>query len=309
MRRLAFWASAWMSVLGATACGEVVDFDAGLGDAASTQATSDATVASTDGAADAMSFFGPPDGSGFVFDGHIIPHRDASLTCVQCTINGGACRVPSDCCYSRCEEGVCLPPTICSAPNQPCTASDLCCSDRCEPFGPNGATTCTPYCVADLGSCQKAADCCSLACNFGVCGTGPICSSVGSTCQFNSDCCENECVAGHCVSGPGSCLPTGEDCGDAGGTNCCSGACNPFTNRCDAGNVGCRAKSTPCILGFGQNGGQCCLGSCMPNAKIGVAVCTPVSCLNDGDLCNLPSDCCTGTCSGSPPRCGGVCEP
>ncbi|HEX3770785.1 MAG TPA: hypothetical protein VHV30_07975 [Polyangiaceae bacterium] len=281
-------------------CGEDVDFasgarDAGLGpvDASAADAVPDVTEEPS------PIDSGPPPADARD-DGRGLPCAS------QCNANGSACRTARDCCSGRCDDDYCLPLNACDAPGTPCTSRSTCCSGRCEPLGRNGAVVCGAYCEADHEACEQASDCCSLACNSGVCG-GALCAVVGGACDRDSGCCSNRCEGGRCAAEPTACLPTGEACGtDAGAgfgvgpmmgpggsaSPCCSGVCDPTTQRCDLGPGSCREPSVPCSMAS-----ECCrIGTCEPNAD-GIRVCT-APCVADGQTCNSDGDCCNGSCSG-----------
>jgi hypothetical protein len=293
----------------ACGCVDEVDLWPGGVDASAPASTRDATAAPPSGLdamspgqpfADAFSF---PDGFGSDFgDAHGPPtmRRDSGPSCTLCASNGATCRNDSDCCSGRCESGSCLAGGTCLAPGLRCQTRNDCCSGRCEPNSVSGDLTCGYYCSANGAPCASAAQCCSFACNNGQCG-GPICGSIGTLCQFNGDCCAGNCAAGRCMAGAGSCLPTAEACADDAGLPCCSGSC--VSGRCDLGSGACRAVNTPCTASSMGNDprGQCCVPeSCEFSPVEGVPLCT-AQCAQQGQTCNLNSDCCPGTtCEGTP---------
>ncbi len=287
------------------ACREDVAFTTPQGDASSEPVaqTGDASIVdSLDATSDAR-FIGPSHRDGSVGDASCLFSDEGGR--LLCNSNGTNCRTPTDCCSSRCEGNYCLPSGTCEPPGSPCATRTDCCSGRCEPNDSSGALTCQPYCAGNGSSCASAESCCSLACNGGQCG-GPICGPVGTDCETNADCCAGKCEGAHCAETFGTCLPTGEACGDDSGLSCCSGVCNEASGRCDLGPGPCREMSTPCA-----SRGDCCIGQCIHSAVLGVSVCT-AQCLSDGKDCNSNTDCCDGLCTGLPSHCGlpaGYCLP
>lgn len=282
------------------ACGENVNFDTGGPDAAVGEASSGAEAgadargmeAGTAGGGDAGAVDASERGGEGNGDGGCILVLDGAPLC---RANGEACLSAKDCCSERCEDGYCLPPNACAAPNMPCAVRSNCCSARCEPVGRGGALLCAQFCAADGTHCDDASDCCSLACHDGACG-GALCDIVGSACEENSDCCSGRCTGGWCALAFVTCSPTGEGCGDDAGLvpPCCSGVCT--NGRCDSGGGACREESVPCTMTT-----DCCRGSCLEN-DAGVNVCH-ASCISDGS-CNSNGDCCAGeVCVGQPSRC------
>jgi hypothetical protein len=280
-----------------TACGENVNFDTGMPDAALGEASAGPEAGANARGPDATTA-GDPDGGPGNWWGGDNPEGGCTLLVdgsPLCRPNGVSCFAAKDCCEGRCEQGYCLPSGACAAPDAPCTNRNNCCSARCEPAPRSGSLVCAQFCAADNQRCDQASDCCSLACHNGVCG-GAMCDVAGSECLGNSDCCSGRCEGGRCALTFSACLSTGEGCGeDAGpGVPCCSGVCTG--GRCDLGPGACREASAPCNVDQ-----DCCLGHCLKNAS-GVSVCQ-APCLADGVDCNSDGDCCGGLCIGQPSRC------
>lgn len=135
-----------------------------------------------------------------------------------------------------------------------------------------------------------AAACGSRTGDYGYTGTGGDvgCKDVGQACSVTADCCDATCDSGFCG---GTCTPNGATCTlDA---DCCGGACEGGVCGDACGDVGesCGA------------GAACCdpLG-CFDG------FCSPLECLEDGQLCGDDIACCSGVCDAG--TCGfGECLP
>jgi hypothetical protein len=226
--------------------------------------------------------------------------------------DGGMCMAPST-------------PRACQGLGASCSVATECCSNRCVGHvclqagscaAPGvscatrgdccsgrceptsaGALACTAYCAAPGAACTVALDCCAMDCHGGVCG-GSLCLQEGDDCTVNADCCSNVCPSNeHKCALSAGCRPSGENCTSGGGAGCCSNTCNQ-SGRCDFGPGPCRPNGALCVLDS-----DCCRGTCVGSPD-GNRVCT-AACIGAGSgPCTLDNDCCAGlVCSGTPATC------
>ncbi|MBN1655853.1 MAG: hypothetical protein JXA30_18955 [Deltaproteobacteria bacterium] len=231
----------------------------------------------------------------------------------DCIEVGGLCRENTECCFSRCEEGLCLGPTgMCSKNGAECSASAECCSGRCESLSDGLQRVCvaaSETCRVGGESCESDGDCCSGTCGSdGFCPIMRQCQTAGEPCTGFHECCSGTCAD------PGSgtrvcqyvngCRPIGEVC--LSDDNCCSALCRPYgdtgINRCIKP-AGCMAPGEVCWTGQSAN---CCpqgatggLRLCKPTF-LGVSRCftkgTTTECLPDGQTCTMADECCSQLC-------------
>jgi len=156
----------------------------------------------------------------------------------------------------------------------------------------------TNNCKAFNETCVGGKDCCS-----GVCDTkSNTCASVLTTCAVTNDpcsaatdCCslrcENKkCTAAACITDGAKCSADGQCCG---GT-CAGGVCAPLNATCDTSGNECTAATA----------GQCCSKTCVGGkCSLGVSFC-----IQPGDVCSRPQDCCTGGCTIAPGKTLGTCD-
>jgi hypothetical protein len=118
----------------------------------------------------------------------------------------------------------------------------------------------------------------------------PTCNGVGATCVQSTECCSGVCdpKTNKCASVVGVCSPAGADCATA--TECCSFQCS------DAGKCGantCVSDAQAC-----QGDSECCSGSCV-DGNCGTL---NTECKTAGNTCTGDGDCCSGDCGD-----GGTC--
>jgi hypothetical protein len=168
--------------------------------------------------------------------------------------------------------------------------------------------------------CKSNADCCpSLGCDrsYGTCG-GVVCRTLGKPCVNPFDCCSGKCGEdGRCAT---ACADDRFDCRTNG--DCCSGFCDPATDRC---------APPPCITEGGKcppgGGGNCCRDPSALACKsaddgeyrcLGGATCLPPSiectrsdvCCSQickAGRCSKPCALESAACSADQPCCEGEC--
>lgn len=112
----------------------------------------------------------------------------------------------------------------------------------------------------------------------------PTCTPVGVACVQSPECCSGVCdpKTNKCASVVGVCTGPGQAC--TAGTDCCSFQCGADSK--------CAAQACVSDAGVCQLDSQCCGGSCT-NGKC--AALNP-SCSTAGNSCAVGTDCCSGQC-------------
>ena len=235
-------------------------------------------------------------------------------TAANCIEVGKTCSSDAECCFDRCERGICVGSTgACEAAGTSCVASAECCSGRCEALSGSQrvctASSSTVLCRAGGALCATNGDCCSGTC--GKDGTCPImaqCQTAGEPCTGFHECCSGTCADPgtgvpicQYVSG---CRPVGEVC--SVDDDCCGLRCASYGDtgikRC-AKPAGCMYPGEVCWTGQsanccppGRNGGN---RLCEPTS-LGVRRCftsgTTTECIPDGQPCAFADECCSELC-------------
>jgi len=230
-----------------------------------------------------------------------------------CIEVGQPCSDNAQCCYSRCEDGLCMGPTgMCSEVGVACAASAECCSGRCEAQSEDAQRVCVAAldtCHVGGESCLFDSDCCSGTCgDDGFCPTMTRCQTAGEPCTGFHECCSGTCAdpgtgTSVCqyVSG---CRPIGEVC--LSDDDCCGNICSPYgdtgINRCIKP-AGCMASGEVCWTGQAAN-------CCPPGSTGGMRLCEPTflgvsrcftagttdECIPDGQPCTMADECCSELC-------------
>ena len=274
-----------------------------------------------------------PEGGGFSDDGSAFA-CDAHSPSVACEALGAVCASDGDCCSVHCAGGTCAVPGTCAASGAACTSRGECCSGLCEPTAGSTTLVCLAECRPAGGSCTRASDCCALGCNAGTC-SGAECLREGTDCTTDVQCCSNECdvedggTKGKCViDATATCRASGDDCHSGGSGTCCSVVCDPG-GRCDPGPGPPRPLGAICVTAMDCGPGATCIDdgtgrslctsaplsngvSCVASFECMSASCVgnppvcgspPASCAVTGAACAMPSQCCSGICT------GGACQP
>jgi hypothetical protein len=167
-----------------------------------------------------------------------------------------------------------------------CQFRDQCCGGApCVP-DENGVL----HCIAPTNTCAQNGDACSgpgsleccapmtclpVADGFQCGADTSSCVPVGEQCSAApAGCCTDLCVDGTCVA----CVPNGESCSGMTGAQCCSGICDPGTQKCASA---CQQAGGTCT-----NNLDCCAGI----------------------VCNIPLGATSGTC-GSQQMCSQPGQP
>jgi hypothetical protein len=112
----------------------------------------------------------------------------------------------------------------------------------------------------------------------------PECTAVGATCVQSTECCSGVCdpKTNKCASVVGVCAGQGQAC--TAGPDCCSFQCGA-DHKC--ANTACVSDSGECTLDSQCCGGACTNGSCAPLNP---------ACSTAGNACAADTDCCSGQC-------------
>ncbi|CDZ77277.1 hypothetical protein BN59_01559 [Legionella massiliensis] len=206
---------------------------------------------------------------------------------------GATCTSNKDCQSNFCNSGVC------STPNNGvhCTSNAECLTNYCTPSNTCGAPNTGQ-------ACTTGATCQSGVCIAGSCTAPAISCSTGSACPTGQ-----VCSSGHCVN---ACVP--RTCGTLT-------ACGPISDGC-GGLITCNSCPSGQTCGGGGVPYQCSAtgGACTSNAQCVArnpatpicnivtnqcvsAVCTPLTCAQQGFNCGAAGNGCggtitCGTCSG-----------
>ncbi len=144
----------------------------------------------------------------------------------QCTVSGGKCSKPGDCCSGPCTSGVCCTTGSCTQD------SDCCDSMICD-----GSGSCVQKTSCSKGKCDTLADCCQ---GFMYCTAG-TCSNTPSYTQID----------GYNISGQGVLFPDGSDHVDNSDSSNCASYCNS-TDTCDSFIIVPSAKNA-CLMKSSKN--------------------------------------------------------
>jgi hypothetical protein len=173
--------------------------------------------------------------------------QDGTTVCEDglcCRAIGASCGDSAECCPNAgtCDDHRCGGAT-CAQANEPCLNAFQCCSNRCNDAGFCEDLVCPPEGFA----CDASTDCCNLQClpdaGGGTRCKHPSCAQVGEPCTKVGDCCDTggKCYKGadpNATSGvcsPKECTPDNSDCtgnDSGGGSDCCTGYCDPDHNLC-----------------------------------------------------------------------------
>lgn len=254
-----------------------------------------------------------------------------------CLPVGTACASNSECCSDDCQGTCQAIGEACSPLGEVCDNAgydDGCCSKFCENLGteedPDLRCARSSTCGARGDICDEASDCCSGVCQDGRCPTqneigGPL--FVGEPCDMDAECASYACASSE-PDGPktcqflGGCRPAGEICTDS--WQCCSnldiseGGGSMCLEENASEGVGCEAHAIEGLSICGLNTdpkevGEICLDTagnqvhdCCPSdncelTETGVSRCSGGEgfdeCRDDGDTCQVSSQCCSGVCS------------
>jgi hypothetical protein len=168
-----------------------------------------------------------------------------------------------------------------------------------------------------------------------TCAAGSGGKLLGDKCRRDHDCCSGRCQRipfndNYCVRPVGQCRPRGEICDPYGANECCSGACDRDTIKCQAGGSGGSVLGDTCRRDSDCESGRCqripfhdsyCVrpaGQCRPRGEIcdpyGASECCSGVCDRDtikckaggsggatlGDTCQRDRDCESGRCQRIP---------
>lgn len=270
-----------------------------------------------------------------------------------CSPVGTECTDDVECCSNDCDGTCQAIGEACSPVGERCDSEgtdDGCCSRYCENFGseeePDLRCSRSSTCGARGEICDEASDCCSGVCIDGRCPTQNEIGGqlfAGEPCERDAQCASYACAA----SAPGApktcqflggCRPAGEICTES--WQCCSnlnisegGGAMCLEDNATEG-VGCEAHAIEGLSVCGLNTdpkevGEICLDTegnavhdCCPSdncelTATGVSRCAGGEgfdeCRDDGDTCQVSTQCCSGVCSpvdtgsGIELRCGSGC--
>ncbi len=238
-----------------------------------------------------------------------------------CQEAGGECCCGSECCSGMCANGTCA--RGCSGAGQACGYAGKsleCCSGEC---GGNRRCNCISMDTPEI-PCQEDGDCCTGFCNPDTSrcenywedeakyAAAPTCSNRARRTDYSvgwsnggAQASMDDFPAGYGgQAGSSSCSV--DECHHP--TECCSGICNPATNRC----VSCAGAGAPC--GTDRQGpakfqedlwtDECCSkgcsynGVCLPSSSSSVSSLTP-----ETGLCGADVDCDSNFCWMEEGRC------
>ena len=217
----------------------------------------------------------------------ILPNVDSSkVGCFAgaCSLSGACLPGFADCSTGPgCETNLTVPAS-CGACGRACsTAQPVCalgsdgkyaCSDRCPSSAP---LLCDGSCVDPSSTvlhCGSCAPCPTMAGGAATCVAG----QCGVVCASGLHKCGNGCVSNTSVASCGaSCTPCSPP---AGAPATCDGSKCDFT----------------CNQGLVRDGNMCVGPTCSPSCGTSETCKNGGCCLNTGEFCNVPGDCCSGVC-------------